>query len=149
MLPQGPTDEILRRLEPGKAIAVELKASHEVRQHAAALRQQGANITTTTGDIVVSKALPQFNAQKVGAVAGISTRLLPRFRRAMNRVSKMISPQTLTPVDMDPVRNSWALHRPYIYRACARSTWQSLTTPSTMGRCRLRSSAALHGREAR
>jgi hypothetical protein len=120
MLPQGPIDEVFRRLEPGKSldpgsyvrdlvdnlasvhrvVGAELKAVHDKEIHAADLRSKGEGFQN--GDIVVLRAPPQMIAQTIGATAsGVSTRLLPRFRPQLFKVFKKVSPQAVNISDPD------------------------------------------------
>jgi len=120
MLPQGPIDEVFRRLEPGKAldpgsyvrdlvdnlasihkvVGQELKSVHEQELHEAAKQDRGESLQV--GDTVVLKAPPQMIAQALGATAsGISTRLLPRFRAQLFKIAKRVSPQAVILADPD------------------------------------------------
>ena len=112
MLPQGPIEDVFRRLEPGKfldpgscvrdlvdnlgtiheTIAKEMKAVHDEQAHRQALTEDGS-AALKVGDYVVLKAPPQLVARAAGLVGSVSTRLLPRFRPQIYNIVKMASPQ--------------------------------------------------------
>ena len=151
MLPQGPIDDVVRRLEPGKVldpesyvrnlvdslssihetIANELKATHDEGLHEKQMEEQG--VALGVGDIVVLKVPPQMLAQEVGAAGGVSTRLLPRYRPTLYRIRKMVSPQDVILADPDTGSTQLGFQQPVHISRLHRFDLAELDTPIEEG----------------